>query len=63
MKGTEDAICGNDTLDQVKFRKDYSHLLEILINNLTDLKKDNNVDKRLDAFLNIKIARYSEAKK
>src|SRR5258705_5550393 len=63
IKGTEDAICGNDTLDQFKFRKDYSHLLEILINNLTDLKKDNNVDKRLDAFLNIKIARYSEAKK
>jgi len=62
QKGTEDAICLRDTLDQIRFRKDYTHLLNILINNLSDLKKDNNVDKRLDAFLNIKIARYSEAK-
>jgi hypothetical protein len=63
IKGNEDAICSSDTLDQIKFRKDYTHLLEILINNLTDLKNDGNVDKRLDAFLNIKIARYTEAKK
>jgi len=63
IKGNEDAICSSDTLDQIKFRKDYTHLLEILINNLTDLKNDANVDKRLDAFLNIKIARYTEAKK
>lgn len=63
FRGNEDAVCQSDTLDQLKFRKDYSHLLEILINNLSDLKKDNNVDKRLDAFLNIKIARYREAKR
>ena len=63
VKGNEDAICAKDTLDQIGFRKDYTHLLEILINNLADLKNDDNVDKRLDAFLNIKIARYTEAKK
>lgn len=62
-KATEESVCSSDTLDQIKFRKDFTHQLQILVNNLSDLKKDNNVDKLLDAYLNIKIARYTEAKK
>jgi len=62
-KGTQDAFCMADSLDQLTFRKDYTHLLEILINNLEDLKGNDDVDTRLKAFLNIKIARYSNAKK
>lgn len=62
-KGTEAFYCANDSLDQLQFRKDYAHLLDILVNNLTDLKDNSETDPRLNAFLNIKIARYKEAAK
>lgn len=62
VRGTEDIYCGQETFDQVRFRKDYSHLLDVLIHNLEDLK-DDDVDMRLKAFLNLKLARYNDAKR
>jgi hypothetical protein len=61
-KYVEDAYCIEDSLDQLKFRKDYSHQLSIIIQNLNDLKGEDNVDTRLNSVLNVKIARYTESK-
>jgi hypothetical protein len=62
-RNVEDAYCTGESLDQLRFRKDYSHQLDIIIQNMQDLKEEGNTDKRLNAVLNVKIARYGEAKK
>lgn len=62
-KGNEAFYCATDSLDQLKFRKDYAHLLDILINNLQDLKGNKEMDPRISAYLNIKISRYKESMK
>ena len=61
-KYVEDAYCGDDSLDQLIFRKDYSHQLSIVIQNLNDLKEEANIDTKLNSVLNVKIARYTESK-
>jgi hypothetical protein len=55
--------CRLDTFDQIQFRKDYIHLLEMTKQNILDLKNDNNIDKRLMAIINLKIDGYNETKK
>jgi hypothetical protein len=55
--------CRLDTFDQVQFRKDYIHLLEMTRQNILDLKDDDNIDKRLMAIINLKIDNYTETKK
>jgi hypothetical protein len=55
--------CRLDTFDQVQFRKDYLHLLEMTRQNILDLKNDDNIDKRLTAIINLKIDSYNETKK
>ena len=55
--------CRLDTFDQVQFRKDYMHLLEMTRQNILDLKDDANIDKRLSAIINLKIDSYNEIKK
>jgi len=55
--------CRLDTFDQVQFRKDYIHLLEMTRQNILDLKDDDNIDKRLSAIINLKIDSYNEIKK
>src|SRR5688572_10447170 len=55
--------CRLDTFDQVQFRKDYIHLLEMTRQNILDLKDDANIDKRLMAIINLKIDSYNETKK
>jgi len=55
--------CRLDTFDQVQFRKDYIHLLEMTRQNILDLKDDDNIDKRLAAIINLKIDSYNETKK
>ena len=62
-KGFESYYCSTDSLDMIKFRKDYAHLLDILINNLQDLKGNKEMDPRVSAFLNFKISRYKESMK
>lgn len=61
--GFEESFCLNENIDQIQFRKDFTHLLEVLISNLEDLKKEENTDMQFKGFLNLKIARYSEARK
>jgi hypothetical protein len=55
--------CRADSMDQVVFKKDYIHLLEMTRQNILDLKEEGNVDKRLDAVINLKIDSYNEIKK
>ena len=62
-RGFEESFCLNEDIDQIQFRKDFSHLLEVLVNNLDDLKKEENTDMLFKAFLNLKIARYNSAKR
>jgi hypothetical protein len=62
-RSSEDAICASDDFNQIQFQKDLTHLLGVLIHNLEDLKDEENIDMRLKAFLNLKIDRYSDAKK
>jgi hypothetical protein len=62
-KGNEAFYCAKDSLDQYRFRKDYAHLLEILVNNLQDLKGNKEMDPRISAYLNFKISRYKESMK
>jgi len=61
--GFEESFCVNDNSNQIQFRKDYTHLLEVLIKNLEDLKKEENTDMQFKAFLNLKLTRYNDAKK
>ena len=62
-KSSEEAICLSDPFDQIQFQKDLTHHLGVLIDNLEDLKDEANIDMRLKAFLNLKMARYSDTKK
>lgn len=62
-RSANDAICMGESFDQLTFQKDLTHLLGVLIDNLEDLKKEENTDMRLKAFLNLKIARYADAKR
>src|SRR5688572_5524661 len=62
-KSAEEAICLSKHFDQVQFQKDLTHQLGVIIYNLEDLKDEENIDMRLKAFLNLKIARYTDAKK
>jgi len=62
-RSAEEAICLSEHLDQVQFQKDLTHQLGVIIHNLEDLKDEENIDMRLRAFLNLKIARYTDAKK
>ena len=62
-KSAEDAICLSEQFDQVQFQKDLTNLLAVLIDNLKDLKGEENIDMRLKAFLNLKIARYTDSKR
>ena len=62
-KSTEDAICLAEQFNQVQFQKDLTNLLGVLIDNLKDLKDEENIDMRLKAFLNLKIARYTDTKR
>lgn len=55
--------CRSDTVDQIQFKKDYIHLIEMTKQNITDLKNEDNIDKRLDAVINLKIDSYSELKR
>jgi len=55
--------CRLDTFDQVQYRKDYIHLLEMTRQNILDMKDDVNIDKRLSAIINLKIDSYNETKK
>lgn len=61
--GFEESFCLNENIDQVQFRKDFTHFLEVLINNLDDLKKEENTDMQFKAFLNLKLARFNDSKK
>jgi hypothetical protein len=62
-RSAEDAICASEDFNQIQFQKDLTHLLGVLIRNLEDLKNEENLDMRLQAFLNLKIDRYTDAKK
>ena len=62
-KSAEEAICLSEDFDQIQFQKDLTNHMGVLINNLEDLKHEENIDMRLKAFLNLKIARYTDAKK
>jgi hypothetical protein len=55
--------CRLDTFDQIQFRKDYIHLLEMTRQNILDLKSEENIDKRLSAIINLKIDSYNETKR
>jgi len=55
--------CRLDSADEIQFRKDYIHLLEMTRQNILDLKDDKDVDKRLGAIINLKIDSYNETKK
>ena len=63
LKSSEEAICLSDPFDQIQFQKDLTHYLGVLIYNLEDLKDEALIDMRLKAFLNLKIARYTDAKR
>ncbi len=63
LKSSEEAICLSDPFDQIQFQKDLTHYLGVLIDNLEDLKNEALIDMRLKAFLNLKIARYTDAKR
>ena len=63
LKSSEEAICLSDPFDQIQFQKDLTHYLGVLIDNLEDLKDEALIDMRLKAFLNLKIARYTDAKR
>ncbi len=63
LQGFQDSYCASDSLDQIRFRKDFTHRLEVLINNLQDLKSEQNTNMQFKAFLNLKLARYTEAKR
>lgn len=59
----EYASCLSDSLDNIRFRKDYTHQLNIIIQNMQDLKNESGTDKRLSVVLNSKMAQYEESKK
>jgi hypothetical protein len=61
-RSAEDAICLAVPFDPIQFQKDLTHYMGVLIHNLEDLKEEENTDMRLQAFLNLKIARYIKAK-
>ena len=62
-RSSEDAYCLSEEFDQIQFQKDLTNLLGVLIDNLKDLKDEENIDMRLKAFLNLKIARYTDTKR
>ncbi len=62
-KNSESLPCQAGLSDQIQMKKDYAHLIEMTKQNLTDLKDEERIDKRLSAILNLKIDSYNELKK
>ena len=62
-KSAEEAICLTEPFDQIQLQKDLTHYLGVLIDNLEDLKDEALIDMRLKAFLNLKTAHYTDAKR
>ena len=55
--------CRLDSFDQVQWKKDLLHIIEMTRQNILDLKDDDKIDKRLAAIINLKIDSYNERRK
>ena len=55
--------CRLDSFDQIQWKKDLLHIIEMTRQNILDLKDDDKIDKRLAAIINLKIDSYNERRK